>query len=195
MTTPAQPYNENELLKQLYAGERGAFSLIFKEFYTALCAFAEKLTGSPDHAEDIVEDVFLKIWTRQQQFDDLHHLKSFLYKATRNACFDHLRRQEHSRERQAVFQQSQHQWEAAADLDMIRVEIYRNIYKAIDELPEQCGRIVRMGYIEGKSNDEIATELGLSVQTVKNQKSRGVALLKLRLPPESFAIFILLACN
>lgn len=189
----AQPYNDQELLLQLYKGEKDAFSFIFREYYAALCAFAEKLTGSRDHAEDIVEDVFMKVWQKQLQFHDLLHLKNFLYKSTRNACLDHLRRTEHSLERQALFQQSQHQWESASDLLLIRTELYRSVYRAIDQLPEQCGKIVRMGYLEGRSNEEIAAFLGLSIQTVKNQKSRGISLLKLRLPPESFALFLLIS--
>ncbi len=186
-----QPYKEKELLQLLEHGDRDAFSYIFREYYAALCVFAEKLTGAPEHVEDIVEDVFMKIWARQQHFQDLRHLKDFLYKSTRNACFDLIRRLEHSRERQALFLQSQKQWEAGADLDLVRMEVYRHIYRAISQLPEQCGKIIRMGYIEGKPNDEIASELGLSIQTVKNQKSRGIALLKLRLPPEYFALFFL----
>lgn len=187
------PYNEQELLQQLYHGERNAFSFIFREYYAALCAYAEKITGVQHQAEDIVEDVFMKIWMKQLQFDNLDHLKNFLYKTTRNACFDHLRRTEHSKERQMQFHQLQLQWESASDFHLIRTEVYRNIYRAIDQLPEQCGKIVRMGYLEGKSNEEIATTLGLSIQTVKNQKSRGISLLKLRLPPESFALFLLIA--
>jgi RNA polymerase sigma-70 factor (ECF subfamily) len=188
-----QPYNERSLLQQLHRGEKEAFSFVFTEFYAALCAYAEKLTGSRDHVEDIVEEVFMKIWLRQQEFGNLNHLKNFLYKTTRNACIDHLRRLEHSRERQAQFQKMQHQFESPYDHNLIRVELYRSIYRAIEQLPEQCGRIVRMGYIEGRTNEEIASTLGLSIQTVKNQKSRGISLLKLRLPPESFALFLLIA--
>jgi RNA polymerase sigma-70 factor (family 1) len=192
LSTPL-PYNEQELLQQLFHGGKDAFSFVFREYYAGMCAYAEKLTGGQDQVEDIVEDVFMKIWTAQQRFIDIAHLKNFLYKTTRNACIDHLRRMKHSRERQAQFQLLQHQWEAASDLHLIQTEVYRNIYRAIDQLPEQCGKIVRMGYVEGKSNEEIATTLGLSIQTVKNQKSRGISLLKLRLPPESFALFLLIA--
>ncbi|THU35996.1 RNA polymerase sigma-70 factor [Niastella caeni] len=188
-----QPYNEKELLLQLENGGREAFSYIFKEYYPALCAFAEKLTGAPQHVEDLVEEVFLKIWLKKQSFHDLKHLRDFLYKATRNACFDLNRRTIHSLERQALFLQNQEQWEQAADLDIIRTEVYRNILEEISRLPEQCSKIVHMGYIEGRSNDEIAQALGLSVQTVKNQKSRGISLLKLRLPPETFALLLLIA--
>lgn len=187
------PYGEKELLQQLKQGDTEAFSYIFREYYSALCAYAEKLTGAPEDVEDMVGEVFLKIWSRQQTFQDMRHLKDFLYKATRNACFDFTRRSTHSRERQALFLQSQEQWETAADLDMIRLEAIRNIYRGISQLPEQCGKIVQMGYIEGKTNEEIANELGLSIQTVKNQKSRGISLLKLRLPPGSFGFLLLLA--
>ena len=185
-------YDQDEFLQRLYHGEKDAFSFVFREYYAALCAFAEKLTGARDHAEDIVEEVFLKIWLKQQPFDDLAHLKNFLYKTTRNACIDHHRRREHSLERQPLLQQLQHTWESASDLDMIRTEVYRSIYRAIEALPEQCGKIVRMGYIDGKSNEEIAKDLGLSIQTVKNQKTRGIQLLRLRIPPESFALFLLI---
>lgn len=180
-------------MQRLGNGDKEAFSYIFGEYYAALCAFAEKLTGASGDVEDIVGEVFLKVWSRQQAFEDLRHLKDFLYKSTRNACFDFTRRSIHSRERQALFLQSQDQWEAAAELDVIRMEVYRNIYREINQLPGQCRKIIHMGYIEGKTNNEIAQELGLSLQTVKNQKSRGISLLKLRLPPESFVLFLLLS--
>jgi RNA polymerase sigma-70 factor (ECF subfamily) len=78
---------------------------------------------------------------------------------------------------------------------MIRMEVFNELYREINQLPEQCGKIVRMGYIEGMKNEEIARELGLSIQTVKNQKTRGVMLLKRRLPPEIFIFLLLVSAH
>lgn len=190
-----QPYGEAELLQRLAEADEGAFALVFKEYYAVLCAFAQKIIQESGDPEDLVNEVFLKLWNRRQLFSDGRHLKDFLYKSTRNACFDAIRRMIHSKERQAVFLGAQAEWEAAADLEMIRLEVFSELYHEINQLPEQCGKIVRMGYIEGMKNDEIAHALGLSVQTVKNQKSRRLMLLKGRLPAEIFMVLLLLSAH
>lgn len=186
------PYNDTELLQRLGSGDKEVFAHIFREYYSALCAFAEKIIGSPDDVEDLVEEVFEKLWNRKPHFENIRHLKDFLYKVTRNACLDFIKNSIHRKERQARFLQTENDVESASDLCLIRAEVYREIYREIMALPEQCGKIIRMGYIEGKRNEEIARELDLSVQTVKNQKSRGILLLKLRLSPELFVLLALM---
>jgi RNA polymerase sigma-70 factor (ECF subfamily) len=190
-----QLYGEAELLQRLATADEAAFSIVFKEYYAVLCAFAQKIIQEAAEPEDVVNEVFLKLWNRNQEFEDLRHLKQFLYKSTRHACFDAIKRSIHSKERQAIFQGAQDTWEAAADLEMIRLEVFNELYREISQLPEQCGKIVRMGYIEGMKNEEIARELGLSIQTVKNQKTRGVMLLKRRLPPEIFIFLLLVSAH
>ncbi|MFX1705510.1 RNA polymerase sigma-70 factor [Chitinophaga sp. CC14] len=191
----SQPYGEAELLQRLAVADEAAFSVVFREYYAVLCAFAQKIIRESADPEDLVNEVFLKLWNRRQVFEDIRHLKDFLYKSTRNACFDTIKGSIHSRERQAVFLGTQAEWETAADLEMIRLEVFNELHHEINQLPEQCGKIIRMGYIDGLKNDEIARELGLSVQTVKNQKSRGVMLLKRRLPPEAFVLLLLISAH
>ncbi|WP_339070993.1 RNA polymerase sigma-70 factor [Chitinophaga sp. 212800008-4] len=190
-----QPYREAELLQRLAIADEGAFSIVFREYYAVLCAFAQKIIQTAADPEDLVNEVFLRLWNRSEVFEDARHLKDFLYKSTRNACFDALKRATHSKERQAVFLESQDAWETATDLEMIRMEVFNELYREISQLPEQCGKIIRMGYIEGLKNEEIARQLGLSVQTVKNQKTRGVMLLKHRLPPEIFILLLLVSAH
>ncbi|MDR6568689.1 RNA polymerase sigma-70 factor, ECF subfamily [Chitinophaga ginsengisegetis] len=191
----SQPYGEAELLQRLAVADEAAFSVVFREYYAVLCAFAQKIIREAADPEDLVNEVFLKLWNRRQVFEDIRHLKDFLYKSTRNACFDTIKGSIHSKERQAVFLGTQAEWETAADLEMIRLEVFNELHHEINQLPEQCGKIIRMGYIDGLKNDEIARELGLSVQTVKNQKSRGVMLLKRRLPPEVFVLLLLISAH
>ncbi len=97
-------------------------------------------------------------------------------------------------ERQAKFLHEQENTSSPAeDQDIIRMEVFRVIYQEISNLPEQCGKIVRMSYIEGLKNEQIAEVLSISLQTVKNQKTRGMKLLRMRLPPFVFALFLLLS--
>jgi len=181
-------YGEEHALEQLFAE-------LFKKHEYRLHTLVLKLTRNNQYAGDIIQEVFLKLWNRRQVFEDIRHLKDFLYKSTRNACFDTIKGSIHSKERQAVFLGTQAEWETAADLEMIRLEVFNELHHEINQLPEQCGKIIRMGYIDGLKNDEIARELGLSVQTVKNQKSRGVMLLKRRLPPEVFVLLLLISAH
>ncbi|MBP1650771.1 MAG: polymerase sigma-70 factor [Bacteroidetes bacterium] len=184
-------YNEYQLLHGLTSGDTLHYSYIFKEYYNALCLYAETIIGEPGHAEDIVQDVFERLWQKPYAFEDLRHLKDFLYKATRNAALNFLKGAQHSKERQAKFLYEQEKTSTAEDLDIIRMEVFREIYREISNLPEQCGKIVRMSYIEGLKNEQIAEILSISIQTVKNQKTRGMKLLRMRLPKVVFALFLL----
>lgn len=194
-------YEEKELLERLAGGRQDAFEQVFRAYYSAMCVFANKITAAAGVEKDVVEDlvgeVFERLWNKHPQFDNTRHLRNFLYKATRNACFNYIKKESRLKERQGIFismqLQSEGNYEPAADLDIIRMEVFRELYREIATLPDQCGKIVRMGYIDGLSNEEIAVELGLSLQTVKNQKSRGLSLLRSRLSPELFVILLLLA--
>lgn len=184
-------YNEYQLLRGLTSGDTSHYSYIFKEYYSALCHYAETIIGEPGHAEDIVQDVFERLWQKPYAFDDLRHLKDFLYKSTRNAALNFLKGAQHSKERQAKFLHEQEESATAEDLDIIRMEVFRIIYREISNLPEQCGKIVHMSYIEGLKNEQIADILSISLQTVKNQKTRGMKLLRMRLSPVVLALFSL----
>ncbi|MGO4294449.1 RNA polymerase sigma factor [Chitinophaga sp. RAB17] len=183
--------NEYELLQGLTTGDTLHYSYIFKEYYSALCHYAETIIGEPGHAEDIVQDVFERLWQKRYAFEDLRHLKDFLYKATRNAAINFLKGAQHSKERQAKFLHEQEDTATGEDLDIIRMEVFRVIYREISNLPEQCGKIVRMSYIEGLKNEQIAEVLSISLQTVKNQKTRGMKLLRMRLSPVVITLFLL----
>ncbi|WP_341835622.1 RNA polymerase sigma-70 factor [Chitinophaga pollutisoli] len=184
-------HTEQQILRGLTSGDTLQYSYIFKEYYSALCLFSARIVGEPGHAEDIVQDVFEKLWQKQSYFADLRHLKDYLYKATRNASINFLKSVQHSQERQAVFLNGQEEMTGAEDLEMIRAEVFRVIYREIGNLPDQCGKIVRMSYIEGLKNEQIAEILDISLQTVKNQKTRGMKLLRMRLSPVVFALFSL----
>ncbi|SEW52827.1 RNA polymerase sigma factor [Chitinophaga arvensicola] len=184
-------YSEHQLLRGLSSGDTLHYSYIFQEYYSTLCHYAETIIGEPGHAEDMVQDVFEKLWQKPYDFEDLRHLKDFLYKATRNAALNFLKGAQHSKERQAKFLHAQEAAATGEDQDIIRMEVFRLVYREISNLPEQCGKIVRMSYIEGLKNEQIAEILAISLQTVKNQKTRGMKLLRMRVSPVVISFFLL----
>lgn len=184
--------SSNDLTPYLNMVDPISFEFIFRKFYPSLCFFAERITGSHDDAEDITEELFVKLWNKQLQFESEQHLKAYLYRSAKNACLDFLKVSERSDIRNTFFAEERGYSEDAYLNEIIRAEIISEVYHAIESLSPQCSKIITMSYLDGKSNQEIAAELNLSVQTVKNQKGRGLALLKQRLPNDKFQLLLLI---
>lgn len=171
--------------------ESSAYNYAFKSYYPALCDFAGRLVGI-DHAEDIVGDLFLKIWTGNKLFNDPEHLKAFLFHSIKNAALDLMKKSKRASERHLLFTEWQENDQANYLANIIRAEVIMSLHEAIAALPSEKGRIIKMTYLDGKTNQETADELGLSIQTVKNQKLRGLALLKGKLPKGAVSLLIIL---
>ena len=189
------PASINDLLPGLQSGDEQAFSKVFLALYPPLCQFAEKFVQYTSDAEDIVEDIFLKLWDRAVLFNDEEHLKAFLYRSIRNACLNFLKINKRAFDRNSAFIKEQGEYDEATYLSEItRTEIIAELYIAISELPSQARKVIIKTYIEGQSNQEVADELGISINTVKNHKQNGLALLRSKLPGEPYiSLFILLS--
>ncbi|WP_293301111.1 RNA polymerase sigma factor [Pedobacter sp. UBA4863] len=183
--------SEQQFISLLKENDQRAFSQVFKQYYTALCYFANKFVFNKQEAEDIVAGVFEKLWKGEIQITSINHLRSFLYITTKRSCIDALRKNGHAQERQLNFANQIGDQEPECIQQIIRAEVLQQINQEIKALPEQCSKIITLSYINGLKNDEIASKLGLSVQTVKNQKSRGLSLLRGKLSPQLFQIFLL----
>jgi RNA polymerase sigma-70 factor (family 1) len=164
----------------LHADTSGAFATLFNKYYAPLVFFARKIVSDPLVAEDIVTETFLKFWQKQQNFSCDQTIKAFLYISTRNACLNHL-------------QQARYQARARESLRLItddstdfvlneitRAEVLREIFYLVESLPIQCRKIVLMSYVAGLTNRQIARRLQLSVHTVRNQKVRGIQIMRSR---------------
>lgn len=170
---------------------RKSFDRIFQEFYPGLCFYAQKILQSKSDAEDVVESLFVKLWQKKMEFSSKDHLRSFLYKSTKNACLDFIKTATHKAERNGHFLDSREDFTQSHVTNMIRAEVVREIHQAIESLPTQCSTVIRKSYIEGLSVSEIAEEMSLSVQTVKNHKLRGLAMLRRKITPDQLMILMI----
>lgn len=170
-------------------GNKTSFNIAFRSYFHPLRFYATKFVPDDD-AEDVVENLFLKLWSKKKVFDSAAHLQAFLYHATRNSCLDVIKLSKKGKTDPLSEEM------LIADDDhlryMIQAEALAEIYRAVNELPLQCSKVTRMSYLEGLNNAEIAEELGLSVQTVKNYKNRGIELLRKKLSAGTFALFLLI---
>ncbi|SIN65116.1 RNA polymerase sigma-70 factor [Chitinophaga niabensis] len=167
-----------------------AAEALFREYYTRLCHFAYQFTGDKEAAKDIAQEAFVNYLAQQERVSD-HPvaIKNFLYSSIRNACLN-AQRHEKVVKKFAEQKAAEPAVDASVVQAIIKSEVSGAIHQALQSLPEECQRIIRMGYIDGLKNKKIAELLDISINTVKTQKKRGLQLLRLRLPPELYTFFL-----
>ncbi len=149
-----------EIVENLEKGDEQAFDYVFTTHYKDLCRFAYAFTGSVQVAEDIVQEVFLRIWERGLRLDKGTSLHSYLYVAVRNGCVSFARQQKEMIGLEAVEQQAE---------EAPRTEDWEMVWKVVEKLPAQCRLILKLVVLEGMKYAEVAEYLGISVNTVKTQ--------------------------
>ena len=166
------------------------FKQLYLEFYAALCYFAFKIVGDREEAKDIVEYVFLKVLRRKSTLTETDNIRAYLYTAVKNSCLSHIKVSTRIKERQWHYNSNLPSEEQGYINELIQAEVLRDVMKVIEKLPGRTGKIIKMSYFESLKNDEIAELLGISVQTVKNLKSKGLDSLRSLLRPDVFAAFV-----
>jgi RNA polymerase sigma-70 factor (ECF subfamily) len=170
----------NEKSKRLKQQKLPEFEKIFHLFYPALCFFAGRLVNDAAIAQDIVTDVFVKFWQKQSDFKTVYAVKAFLYISTRNACINHNQQAQYQgRIRESIRLQS-NEVDDDGMKEAIHSEVLQQVYTIVNDLPEKCREVIFLSYSKGLDCHEIARQMQLSVHTVRNQKSRGVHLIKNR---------------
>lgn len=157
------------------------FTQFFRQYYPALCFFANRITGNAEAGKDIASWAFVKTWAKQGQLPTEGQLKAYLYQVARNDCYKWL--QQHKKQTALLQELScvNIPSEQSHLHAMIHAEVLSQLHSAINTLPPARREVFTRLYIEGKSVSETAIELHLSPSTIKTQKARGIAALKSRL--------------
>jgi RNA polymerase sigma-70 factor, ECF subfamily len=160
-----------------------SYEVLFKTYYKELCHHAVKFTSDTALAQDVVSDVFARIWEKRSQLQIDTSVKSYLYRAVTNQCIDTLRKKYHKK---TVLVDSFQQCETAYDGAITSMapearELATAIELAIRQLPKQCGIIFRLSREAGLKYQQIATQLNISVKTVETQMGRAFKALRLSL--------------
>lgn len=177
---PSEINNDVQLAAAFKSGDTAALNLLWKNNYKALVYFADQLVRNNLLSEDIVSETFVKLWKLRENFESVPGIRSFLYVSVRNTCYDHLRSQEiHTRIHKEILYTSDYTAEMNRDdYDMMYAEYIQQLYVQVRELPERCREIFNLYFFERRTTKEIAALLNISEQTVRNQKTKAVAMLK-----------------
>ncbi len=154
------------------------FENIFNDLYDALCLYVNKYINDLSLSEDIVQNVFIKVWEDQVTFLDKDKMTGFFYTAVKNKALDFLRSKYAKDVRAYALEDLETlQTENYFLSEVIMIEASEVIENAIKSLPNKCAEVIRLS-LESHTNKEIAEAMNISVYTVKEYKK--IAYKKLR---------------
>ncbi len=162
-------------LALIAAGDAQALEQLFKAHYRPLCGFALSYLKDADQAEDIVQELFVRLWQDREVLSIKTSVKSYLFTAVRNRCLNAL----------AVKKRMRPLDEETDDMVMGEergeeelTERAARVQAVIEGLPAERRKIFRLSRNEGLKYHEIAERLGLSVKTVENQMGKALKTLR-----------------
>ncbi|MCW5898394.1 MAG: RNA polymerase sigma-70 factor [Flavobacteriales bacterium] len=157
------------------AGDRAAFEALFRLHYRPLCVFAMGYVKDSDKAEDLVQDLFFRLWLDREKVNITTSVKAYLYASVRNRCLNVLKAGSKVRVLNDEVDDRLEEEERSEDEHAERIA---RVQAAIEALPEERRKVFKLSRYEGLKYHEIAARLGISVKTVENQM--GSALKTLR---------------
>lgn len=157
---------EVTIWKKIQQKNKEAFERYYHEHYKSFFLMAIKYLKDSSQAEEIVNDVFLKIWEDGSKITIESSLKSYLYRSIINRCINMIHKNKKEKHNRVELNSLP---EEGYELKQIEeTELQLQLYAAIDKLPDQCKKVFEMSRFDDLKQQEIADKLGISIKTVKN---------------------------
>ncbi|MGN6600843.1 MAG: RNA polymerase sigma-70 factor [Ginsengibacter sp.] len=154
------------------------FRIFFDQYYQRLCSYAYSFFKDEATCEDIVQEIFIKIWSNRQDLIGSEQLKFYVFSAVRNNCLTRL--QKNKRYKMVEMKDDDETGEITIKLDPEdkKAKPTELISKAMDQLPPKCKEVFLLSRISNLTYQQIADNLGISVKTVENQISKALKILR-----------------
>jgi RNA polymerase sigma-70 factor (ECF subfamily) len=157
-----------ELLKSVANSDLDAFRRLYDLYLQKVYSYSYFLTRSSEQAEDLTQELFAKIWIKRTELRSLENFDAWLTTLVRNSAYNFLKR--HAIEQKALrrIELSKQPDSVSIDDALIHKEYSKIYQEAIDQLPPQQKKVFLLSRNEGLKQEEIASNLGISLNTVKN---------------------------
>lgn len=162
-------YDEKTLLMLVAAGDRKAFTELYSLYIDNVYRYIFLFTRSKEEAEEIIQDVFVKIWEKREKLVEVESFKSYLFKAAKNKLISEVRHLQIRHRVLSEIKRSKTGVHETANYEVDYKMYYQVVQKAIEKLPPKRKLIFRLNTENGLTHDEIAEQLNVSKSFVKNQ--------------------------
>ena len=166
------------MLQDLRSGKETAFAAIYEKYASSLVNFTASRLSSLEEAKDIIHDLFIYLWEERANIHITHSLQAFLFAAARYRIIDHIR-QNATREKYAdkllALPEAENE---TIENKLAAKDLEQTIANAVNELPPRVREVYRLSREKQYSIAEIAAELNISPQTVKNQLTTALSHLR-----------------
>jgi RNA polymerase sigma-70 factor, ECF subfamily len=164
------------LISLIKQGNSRALDSLFRKYYQSLCRFATYLSSRQDLAEEIVADVFFRIWEKRETLTVEKNVRSYLFTATRHTCINYMKQEKHIMEdlSEDIMEET-----PGPEETLMYHELATHLTSLIDFLPQKRKAIFQLNRFEGFTYNEIAEILSLSAKTVENQMGKAIKQLRL----------------
>lgn len=174
--------NETHTIKLLAEKDESAFEEVFKTNFKNLHSYAHTILGDEQMAEEMVQNVFFKLWERSDTLKLQPPIAAYLYRAVYNESCNYLK---HQKVKQSYASYTKHSLsETSGEMASKKIalsELEQKINKALNELPEQCRTVFQMSRFQELKYQQIADALGISIKTVEAQMGKALKLLRVKL--------------
>ncbi len=189
------PADDNLLFSLVKQDNKSAFDTLFRKYYVRLCRYTCHFIASTPEAEEIVQQVFIRLWEQRQQISINTSLLAYLYTSVRNQSMNELKKEKIRRHYEEEFVIQKSLTEETTTGNPGEEKLKRAIEKACLQLPPKCREIFELSRNDGLTYEEIAEYLSLSKKTVENQMAIAFQKLRQQLQPYLHMLWIIfVAC-
>jgi RNA polymerase sigma-70 factor (ECF subfamily) len=186
--------NEKLLFYQVATGDEQAFAILFDVFMPRLYPFIIKFTRSEIAAQEIIQETFIRVWLNRDKLSEIDNPGGWLYKVASNECYGYARKRAlNNKLFNALTPETDPATVTQEALEL--KELKALIHEAVNKLPAQRKKIYLMSRNQGQRIPEIATELGLSPNTVKNALVSSLKFIREYLAKNEIILLILMLMN
>lgn len=187
--------NDRELISLLQQGDEGALRPIYDTYIRQLHYFILRTAKSKQLAEDVVQDVFIKVWDNRMQIDKEQPFKPYLYTIAKRHLLNLLKRVQHEAYIVEEIRNNTATLENTTDMAIDFQESNVAITEAIDKLPSQCREVFLRCKIKGQSYRQAAEELGITEGTVNSQMVKALRSIRMHVQLKNTVGVIVLVLN
>jgi len=185
----------DKLIEGLKRGDKAVFETVYREYYMPLCYYCLRYTERIEDAEEIVQDLFLKLWIKHKELEINSSLKAYLYRAVQNYALNYLSKKKTKNKYLMI--QGGHVFDnfEKGNSKLEEEELRIILKEAILKMPEKRRHIFELSRFDGLKYGKIADKLSISVKTVETQMTKSLKYLRVVLKDYLPVLIIILLNN